>query len=49
MEVLRTCSGKIEEAVKELLCMLRSTALLPTPAPNDSEDMAKSKSGIHYK
>ena len=45
MAVLQTCSGKVEEAVKELLHLLRSKALLPTTSPTDSEDLAKSKTG----
>lgn len=45
VEVLHTSSGKVEEAVKELLHMIRSAALLPTPSPTDSEDIAKSKTG----
>lgn len=45
MEVLQTCSGKVEEAVRELLHLLRCKALLPTTSPADSEDLAKSKTG----
>ena len=48
VDVLRTCSAKVEEAVKELLHMLRTTALLPSLTPMDSEDMAKSKSGMNH-
>jgi dynein heavy chain len=44
VEVLISCSSKVEEAVKELIQLLRNTAVLPTAAPTDSEDMAKSKS-----
>ena len=46
VDVLHTCSAKVEEAVKELLHMLRSTALLPRLTTMDSEDMAKSNTGI---
>lgn len=46
VEVLQTCSGKVEEAVKELLHMIRSAALFPSPSPTDSDDIAKSKAGV---
>ena len=47
VRVLNRCSAKVEEAVKELLHMLRSSAMLPSPAPTDSEDIAKGKSGVY--
>ena len=39
------CSGKVDEAVKELLDLLRQEAILPKVLQSDSEDMVKSKSG----
>ena len=43
--VLSVCSRKVEEAVKELICLLRHAALLPTVLPSDSEEIVKSKNG----
>ena len=40
------CSGKVEEAVKDLIGRLRHTAMLPIILPSDSEGMVKSKSGL---
>ena len=45
-EVLRVCSGKVEEAVKELISLLRQTAVLPEVLQSESEETAKSKSGM---
>ena len=41
--ILSSCSIKVEDAVKELLMLLISTAYLPTINSFDSEDVTKSK------
>ena len=41
--ILRSCSKKVEDAVKELLVLLRSTAALPIINTFDSEDLVRSK------
>ena len=43
--MLSGCSSKAEEAVKELLDLLRSTAYLPCPSLSDPEETIKSKKG----
>ena len=44
-QLFRGCSSKAEEAVKELLDLLRSTAYLPCPSLSDPEETIKSKKG----
>ena len=41
--ILSSCSKKVEDAVKELLLLLRNTAALPGINEFDSEDQARSK------
>lgn len=43
--VLKAASKKVEDAVKELIALLRSTACLPTQHSFDTEETAKSKKG----
>ena len=43
--MLRGCSSKAEDAVKELLDLLRSTACLPSLSLSDPEETIKSKKG----
>ena len=45
MQMLRGCSSKAEDAVKELLDLLRSTACLPSLSLSDPEETIKSKKG----
>jgi len=45
MQVLRGCSARAEDAVKEVLCLLQSSACLPSLNLSDSEEIAKSKRG----
>jgi len=45
MQVLRGCSARAEDAVKEVLCLLQSSAYLPSLNLSDSEEIAKSKRG----
>ena len=43
--LLTACSRKVEDAVKEMLVLLKSTATLPTIHDFDSEETIKSKKG----
>lgn len=46
-ELLIANSGKVEDAVKEMLVLLRSNANLPTIHEFDSDETIKSKKGEH--
>ena len=45
MQALHGCSAKAEDAVKELLCLLQSSACLPSLNLSDSKEVAKLKRG----
>ena len=47
MTILKACSKKVEDAVKELIALLRSTACLPTLHSFDTDDNIKAKKGYY--